>query len=165
MNKPTSVSVTAVPCGCGYLESAASNPDLPVRYDKEMNEYFVAHKLQSGAMVSMLLYHCPMCGGSAPESKRKTLFEVVSNKELRRLDSLIEKIKTVRDVENVLGKPDLDEPVDSFDEARSNLKSSERQPVRVLAYTRLSTTADVRFMVHADGSINKIVAAKYAVKR
>src|SRR5580700_10779365 len=42
-------------------------------------------------------YHCPFCGGTASESKRATLFAVVSDAEAKRLNALIGEIKTLDD--------------------------------------------------------------------
>ena len=39
MQKPTFASVTDVPCSCGHMERAAHNPDSPIVFDKDLNEF------------------------------------------------------------------------------------------------------------------------------
>src|SRR5438552_3640751 len=39
MTKPTHASVTDQPCSCGFLQEAADDPDSPIVYDAQLNEF------------------------------------------------------------------------------------------------------------------------------
>jgi hypothetical protein len=153
MTKPTSASVTEIPCSCGYLANSARDPNLPIKFRPEVNEYHFERRLATGTTISTVLYHCPMCGGVASESQRHKLFAVVSDEEHRRLESLIGDLKTVQDIERSLGVPNDDQtirpPVD-FGVIQPRTGKPEPGPIRVLTYTRLSETADVQFTVYSN---------------
>jgi hypothetical protein len=167
MSKPTSASVTEVPCSCGYLAASAHDPNLPVKFDAELNEYCFEHKLSMGTKVVMMFYHCPMCGGVASESQRQKLFAIVSDDEVCRLDSLIGNIEVVSDIERVLNAPDDDEAINLPADVGAIQRQAgelEARPIRVLTYSRLSETADVQFTVYSNGKIEKVIAPKHESK-
>jgi hypothetical protein len=157
-------SVTDLPCTCGYLRRSSRDSRFPVRFDSECNEYYFDHTMPSGTTVSMVLYHCPMCGGVASESQRDKLFATVTDDEARRLNALIHDVRTVQDIERLLGAPDDDEtmhPPSDFGVIQPKSGEAETGPIRVLDYTRLSTTADVQFAVYSNGEIKWMIAPKY----
>src|SRR4051794_30251709 len=100
---PVPTSVTKKPCSCGFLAHAAKSALMPIRFDEELNEYSFENAALHG---SIMIYHCPMCGGIASNSKRAGLFRRVSMKEYRRVDELTKHLKTLADIEATLGKPD-----------------------------------------------------------
>lgn len=147
MPKPTHASVTEVPCTCGYLENAAANPDLPIGFDARVNEFFfrygpVADEIGES---KLNIYHCPFCGGTAPESQRDSLFAVVPAQELDRIAELFGGLTSLEEVIARIGSPDHDMP-------RGRTKTwpeKEGQPPRVeysrtLIYSDLSEVANVR---------------------
>src|SRR5262245_4848327 len=91
VTKPTFASVTEEPCECGYLSDAANDPDSPIAFDAELNEYNFQYPSPCGGgacegdKALLRIYHCPFCGGAAPQSKRDLLFTVISAEEQRRL--------------------------------------------------------------------------------
>ena len=168
MSKPTHASVTELPCSCGYLARSARDSRSPVRFDAESNEYYFDHRLPTGTTLSIVLYHCPMCGGVASESQRDKLFAPVSDDEVRRLDSLIHDIQTVQDIERSLGAPDDDKtirPPSDFGITQPQKDQPETGSVRVLKYNRLSETADVQFTVYSNSKIESVIAPKYVGAR
>jgi len=64
-------------CKCGALENASNEADHPIRWDKRMNEYYIAH----GNGGRMMVYYCPFCGGKTPESRRDSFFAHVTQAE------------------------------------------------------------------------------------
>src|SRR6185503_20397375 len=64
-------------CDCGVLEKASQEPNHPIRWDEKLNEYFIAYR--SGGR--MMVYYCPFCGGSTPQSRRASLFAHVTHEE------------------------------------------------------------------------------------
>lgn len=164
MNKPTDVSVTETPCACGYLGRIAGDARYPVRFDAQYNEYYFDHKLPAGATVSMVLYHCPMCGGVASQSRRDESFASLSQEEASRLQALIGDVNSVQEIERSLGAPDLDKTVRPPAElglTQPRTKAPETKSIRVLTYNRLSKTADVQFIVYSNNKIERAITPKY----
>ena len=101
MAKPTPKSVTEQPCTCGYLQRAADDPDSPIVYDPQLNEYDFEYPSPCGprecgkASAYLMIYHCPFCGGVAPESKRGRLFAAIPRAEEGRLYGLLRGVKTL----------------------------------------------------------------------
>ena len=146
----TSVSVTTVPCSCGFPQHALQDERFPLRFDAQFNEYFLDHQLPDGETLSIRLTHCPICGGVTSKSKRGEFFADLSDDEMQRIHEQVRKYKSADDITRALGTPDTDEKGD----ARSRI-------LRVLTYKKLSKTADIRFTVNQDGSIESAIAPKY----
>src|SRR4029079_18495626 len=70
-------------------------------FDERLNEYHLVH-----GRYRANLYFCPFCGCKAPSSRRESLFEVVTESEMERLQNLIKGIRTLDDARRVLGEPD-----------------------------------------------------------
>ena len=88
-------------CDCRWLERAAHDPDNPIEFDPELNEY----NLKTPKGHSLRIYHCPFCAGRAPESLRGQMFATVSSEETVRLHQLTKDLKTEAEVLSSLGKP------------------------------------------------------------
>ena len=150
---PTFASVTDRPCRCGYLRRAADDPRLPIVFDKVTGEYhFRYREADAYGDSTLVIYHCPFCGGAAPRSKRALLFHVIPPDEEERLAELLDGITSIRGALRKLGKPE--------DDLRRGIKTQEseragRPPTtqwfRTLRYEKLSKVADVWFTEHADG--------------
>jgi hypothetical protein len=139
-----------------------------VRFDAEYNEYYFDHRSPTGTTVSIVLYHCPMCGGVASESKRSESLANVSEQEALRIEALIRDLHTVQDIESSLGVPDADEtvrPPAEFGLVQPGTGELETGFVRVITYSRLSETADVQFTVYSNGKIEVVVLPKYVGTR
>lgn len=117
----------AEPCGCGWLEREADEPGSPVFFDPKLNEYNIRH---SGDGYSRI-YHCPFCGGRAPESKRGHLFAHIDDAERNRLTQLTHHLRTVEEVIAAFGPP----TEDSY--ASSTMPETEEAPQRIEVYRRL----------------------------
>jgi len=156
-------SVTDIPCTCGYLEESAGDPNSPIRYDPDLNEYTIICDLGSDAQSHTVIYHCPFCGGTVPQSQRDKFFEALTDTEALRLRSLTRGIKSVEDALRILGAPSSDEPVKMPPRyawpARRENKSLA--PVRVLTYSGLSDVADVQILVNNDQTVEVTIAPKY----
>jgi hypothetical protein len=116
------------PCECKWLERADANPKVPISFDFELNEF---HLHYPGGQ--LMIYYCPFCGGTAPESLRDTFFTVITPDEEARLTGLTSDLKTVDALIAAFGPPDHDR--------------------HTFTYKSLSTTADVRVIVNAPDQI------------
>src|SRR5690606_34277173 len=149
--KPTFASVTTTQCTCDYLQTAADEPTNPITFDDRTGEYQFTYSEDGGkSPATLVIYHCPWCGGAAPRSKRPLLFEVVPRDEEQRLAELLKPIQTMRDVFEALGDPDFDD--------YSKTQTVERDgspPVtsfqRELRYCELSDVAEVWISEGRDG--------------
>ncbi len=108
MNNRNSESVTAIPCTCGYLARGARDPRSPIVFNGTMNEYHFTWSM-CGRDASMLIRHCPWCGGVASESLRDSLFHELKRESCDEIAERTELCQTLNDVLAVLGKPDEDE--------------------------------------------------------
>jgi hypothetical protein len=103
----------------------------------------------------LVIYHCPFCGGTAPESKRHLLFAVVSDTETKRLNQVLADIKTAKDAVEKLGPPDQDLPHGtSVQTLEHDGNPPETHYFRTLRYKQLSDTVDVEFTVHQDDRVS-----------
>jgi Domain of unknown function (DUF6980) len=137
-------------CKDGHLEQLADDPTTPVEFDAELNEYHIAR--EDGG--HWMIYYCPLCGGSAPKSRRDQLFHKLTEVERRRLVDLTQHLKTLDEVLATFGPPDLDQPtgfVKVIPERDGKPETTER--FRVLIYQKLSDTADVRVTVYPNDRV------------
>jgi hypothetical protein len=95
-------------CGCNWFPDAAKDDSSPVVFDELMNEYHLKHNNDSGYS---LFYHCPFCGGKAPETLRGSFWTEVSSEESHRLEQLTKNIKTPKELFVAFGDPDQDHEV------------------------------------------------------
>ena len=163
MRKPNRFSVTKTPCSCGCLKHGARDPLLPIRFDAKLNEYSFEHSLGRNKTISMIIYHCPMCGGVASESRRSELSVRVSKREVVRLTAMPQGLKTVESIDNALGKADhvrRYRPISGFHPILRPSGSRETKSVRVLDFTRLSDTANVQFEVFSNGEVRRTIHPK-----
>jgi hypothetical protein len=151
------VSVTQVPCSCGYLERAAQSGIVPIKFDKELNEYSFEDK---SVNASVVIYHCPFCGGVASESKRGDLFAKVSPQEASRVGALIRHLNTIEAIEAALGKPDKTSVHNRQPEEIALLQKMAFSPIHRWSFTRLSRTASLELSIYADGKIESAIVPK-----
>jgi hypothetical protein len=124
---------------------------VPIKFDRRFNEYhFRASSKRDGSVSEVVIYHCPFCGGTAPESTRSQSFAVVGQGERERLLRLLADVKSAEDVVPVLGKPNSDRKV------RSNAGAQ-----RTLVYSHLSDVADIYVSVTPDKRVSASIAPKY----
>jgi hypothetical protein len=101
VEKPTFASVTVDRCSCGFLEQAADDPKLPIRFDQSVGEYNFEFpspcvgETCPEAKAQLRIYHCPFCGGAAPPSKRETLFAHISDEEAARIYRMFHGMRTL----------------------------------------------------------------------
>ena len=158
----TFASVTEEECTCSFLEESAHNPDLPIIFDEVTKEYQVEYKKPSGETGHMMIYHCPFCGGAAPESLRDKLFAVLSQEEENRLRGLTKNIVTIEDAIATLGLPDEDH----YDGVGINWPEREDnaptwQKFRTLSYSNLSETAILLIVDFHKERVQTILQGKY----
>jgi hypothetical protein len=168
MAKPTFASVTEEPCACGSLEHAADDPRSPIMYDARLNEFHFEYPSPCGdsdcgrGKASLMIYHCPFCGGAAPKSKRVLLFAVILPEEQGRLYKLLGGIKTLDEALQALGPPDEDNPHGLTEKKKEREGTAPTvESFRVLRYSRLSPTADVYITQSRTGDAHFWLSGKY----
>ena len=155
MPKRTYASITEENCHCNYLQDMADDPDSGIGFDQLTSEYqFVC----DSAIV--VIYHCPFCGGAAPESKRSLLFAQVPESEVDHLSQLLESITTIDDALEMLGKPDFDGHSTSR-QLEAEDESPRIEDHREIRYYGLSDVADVWITERPDGKIYWHLQGKY----
>jgi hypothetical protein len=163
----TFASVTKAACRCGYLRRAADDPALPIVFHRPTGEFhFQYQQAESEGYSTLIIFHCPFCGGAAPRSKRPLLFHVIPPDEERRLTRLLAGITTVRGALRKLGPPEYDNP------RGTGLETPERpgrgptkQWYRALCYQKLSKVADVWFTERGDGRASWYLQGKAKKRR
>jgi len=150
----------APPCGCKWFERAAKDPDVPVIFDETTNEFHLVHLNGGGRS---LFYHCPFCGGRAPESLRGTLFADVSIEEIARLYAYTESILTEENIRSTHGEPDYVFPISGTSTSKGSDTEAPETIVggRCLVYNNLSDTAEVRVKIDRYGNLKFTFAGKY----
>lgn len=147
MTKRTYASVTEVTCTCDYLENAANDPKCPIIFDEATSEYqFTDNR------VTLVIYHCPFCGGAAPESKRALLFAQIPENEERRLAGLLNGIETMDGALSKLGQPDF-EGVSTTRKPEGKNDAPRIQHHREIRYHQLSDVAEVWITERTDGKV------------
>ena len=140
-------------CDCGWLENAAADPNIPVVFDELTAEFQIVRSGQLGGHAP--IYHCPFCGGSAPESKRADLFEHITAEEMYRLHQLTEGIRNVTDVLGKFGPPQEDLPNGHAETPRPREGEPPRTEwFRTLRYSNLSSTAIVDVIVRVNDRVS-----------
>lgn len=155
MSKPTHASVTEELCTCNYLQNAADDPRNPIAFDADTGEYQFQH---DGA--NLVIYHCPFCGGAAPDSKRHLLFAQIPAEEESRLAKLLHGIETIDDALQQLGSPDFEgTSITKFPEEEN--KAPRIQHHRDIRYHHLSDVAEIWITERPDGKIFWQLQGKY----
>jgi len=160
-HKPTHASVTDKQCACGYLSRSADDLRNPIVFDKATNEYqFVYHEPELDGKSTLIIYHCPFCGGCAPPSKRDLLFAVIPRSEEERLLELLASIETLQDARDRFGVPDLDDFV-TIHKSEEVDAGPSLQYQRDIRYQGLSNVADVCIRERSDGKVYWQLQGKY----
>ncbi len=162
----THASVTDIRCTCGYLERAADDLANPIVFDQQTSEYQFTYQEPGLDGPSMLvIYHCPFCGGAAPESRRDLLFAAISPAEQERLAQLLSPIETIQEALDTLGPPQMD----GYSVERNLRRDDPNNPPtiqrrRELLYTTLSEVADVRITERPTGGVSWLLSGKFLGK-
>ena len=133
-------------CGCKWFERAAKDESIPVVFDEMMNEYHLRHSNGRGYS---LFYHCPFCGGKAPDSLRGTYWTEVSHEESYRLNEITKDIKTPPQLFEMFGEPDKDFEVSGSSTTPGSDDSPPETTLgpRRVVFKGLSDTADVHVRI------------------
>ena len=156
-------SVTAEPCQCGFLERSSAEPGSPIVFDSALHEYQLRWPGAEGRFGP--IYHCPFCGGVAPESKRASLFAEVPMSEVMRLRDLTRGLASIQQAVAALGEPqtDLAEGI-TIQTPASSSEPSKASSYRTLTFTHLSDVADVTLIDYGVHGIKFTFNGKYVGK-
>jgi hypothetical protein len=93
-------------CECGVMQHYVAEPDIPITFDAELNEYHIVYgdKPHQG---SIIIHCCIFCGGRLPDSRRGELFAKITHAESRRLTALVGGLKSFAEIKATLGEPDF----------------------------------------------------------
>jgi hypothetical protein len=150
--------VTTKRCKCGYLERASDEPSVGIAFDSKTNEYEIVG--QNGTL--SVIYHCPWCGGSAPPSKRPTLFAAVAPAEVARLRALATGLSSLDEAVARFGPPAKDQAHGTtITTPGSEGKPSVTTSHRCLTFTHLSETLDVVIEDHGLRGVRLAFLPKY----
>jgi hypothetical protein len=153
-------SVTDRNCSCDWLDKAAREPQNPIVFDPDTNEFHLMFRDGGGGFA--LIYHCPFCGGLAPESTRDSLFDYITIEESVRLSELTKNLKTESQVVEALGEPDeILENGSGTMHPETGSAPPKYQYFRSLRYSSLSKTADVSVEVGHNGNVGFTFYGKY----
>ena len=155
MTKRTHASVTEELCTCGFLQDAADDPRSPITFDAETAEYQFVYGREM-----LLIYHCPFCGGAAPESKRSLLFAQIPDTEEERLARVLDGVETIDQAVSKFGQPDF-EGVSTTRQPEKENQAPELQRHREIRYYKLSEVADIWITERPDGKIFWQLQGKY----
>ncbi|MEM6823241.1 MAG: hypothetical protein AAF558_15030 [Verrucomicrobiota bacterium] len=145
-------------CDCESLWQCAKDPENPIQFDEEMNEFHLVY-----GKSKMMIYHCHFCGGRVPvKSKRSSLFSQPTHGEREKLMKLVEGISTLEDTLKVLGDPDEDFPTGEAHTTPPDGDEPEKTVFfRTLRYKGLSNMADMRVRVYPTDKVQFIIESKY----
>lgn len=145
-------------CDCGVLENASKEPGHPIRWDEQMNEYYIAY----GKSGHMMVYYCPFCGGSTPKSRRASFFAHVTQQEELRITDLFRGLRKVGDVIARFGPPDEErEFALGVRRPARDGKPEGGEVFRGLVYKNLSAVADLVFNVGDSDTVRGTWNPKY----
>jgi hypothetical protein len=145
-------------CDCSILENASKEPDHAIRWDEQMNEYYIAY----GKTGRMMVYYCPFCGGSTPKSRRDSFFAHVTQQEEHRITELFRGIRKVSDVIARFGPPDEEREFASGWRKPGREGEPEHGAIfRGLVYKNLSPVAHIVFNVGDSDTVSGTWIQKY----
>lgn len=142
-------------CKCHVVSMLADDSNIPIRYDPELNEYYLAY----GNEGRVFFYYCPMCGGRLPKSKRGQLFTRPSVKEKSKITEKIKEAKSIGDIVAILGEPDErhEQILHSTEQKIMYRMKDVRQTLR---YTSLAKTFNLLLQEYEDGSFAVLFEGK-----
>lgn len=134
-------------CHCRSLERSANDPNCPIEFDEELNEYQIVANDHR-----WLIRYCPFCGNLTPPSKRGSLFAKMTPDEFARIRNLVAGLRTVEEVLAKFGVPDDDITNGGFREFPETADQPPiKQAFRQLNYQGLSPTVNLMVSVHPSG--------------
>ena len=110
-------------CECGIQKIAIEDESFPISFDSMMGEYHLICGDESHA----IMYFCPWCGGSLPESKRDTFFTKPTEEDQKDIAQKMKGVETSEQLMAILGPPSetSDNPVQTHYSYRDHWASLE----------------------------------------
>jgi hypothetical protein len=136
-------------CECTTFRWMTSQPDFPISYDAELNEYHIV----GAGDAKVMIYHCFFCGGRMPHSRRESLFHHLSEEEVQRLRDLTKPLNTVAAVIAAFGEPETDDPQGTTVMMPEHMGTPRTDVYRTLTYSNLSAAVLVQVIVGTDSAV------------
>jgi len=148
-------SVTGRFCRCGWPGFLPSSDEVEVKFDRTWKMCFLRILTRSGEKVSLVIYHCPICGGVLSELQSTRSSFGVPVAELKRLGGLLAGVGTIEAAVDRFGTPDFQ----SFAENKSvepKVGDSGRIQARLrkIVYSGLSSWVDVALIETVDRGVH-----------
>ena len=132
-------------CTCGSIPAWAADPELPVTYNEQLNEY---------EMPGYFFYFCVVCGGRMPESKRDAFFTKPTGTDDANFRSRTEKLKSLEDVIAAFGPPD-DESGPTQVSEEDKVIYGQMAVKRTLIYAHVWESLRAYFQEMEDGTLKR----------
>jgi len=147
-----SQSVTTKHCNCGFLSRAANHPSIPIGYCELTDQFYFEYEIQ-GSEAKLMIYHCHMCGGIAPDSHVPTFFHEFNNEQCNEIARQSANCIDLADIIKIFGVPDADDMA-RIELRESQSKEPRRDMVRRITYNNFSEEMRVMFTQQIDGYIS-----------
>ncbi len=137
------------------LPELSRDPNSPIQYNKETEEYQLKYEVQEGdkkVTRSYVLYYSPFTGERLTSGRSK-LFTKPSKRDIQSISTRIQGAKTLEDIEQRLGKPDSI----LNDLSGSDIKTQYK-------YNNLSESTELIVQLHNDGKLSFYYSGKYKEK-
>ncbi|MCI0443865.1 hypothetical protein L0152_11725 [bacterium] len=134
---------------------STKDPNSPIRFDEEMNEYHIAFKEPSEG--HYIMRYCFSCGGKMPKSKRRTFFMDIDRAEVKKLRSIMRDVKNVESMILRLGPSDAVH--EWTDEALDSAYEIEKWKAQYI-YDNLWKTLSLCVTEKEDGTVNYVYYQK-----
>jgi hypothetical protein len=143
-------------CNCKSLQGYSDEINCPIRYDSELDEDNIVYGTHR-----IIMYYCFFCGGKLPKSKRGNLCTKPSKTESAKAFNLIRKIKTEKDLIEILGMPDKKISNEDFPDLDKNNQSFPKGWKSHFDYHSKWKTLEIHFQIYDNGNVEGSVCGKY----
>lgn len=93
-------------CHCGAVKRWAADPNVPVEFDRELNEYSILVEFGQGGKLRQSVKYCPVCGGRGPLPHRGDRYTEPSAKEELEIEARLKSCNDFDEIIAALGAPD-----------------------------------------------------------
>ncbi len=121
------------PCTCGLPQKWVQAPSFPVKFDAQVNEYYLVYG-KRGRWHHVMRY-CFWCGGRLPEPGRGRLFTEPSEAETAEIRRKLAGVHSTKEILAILGQPDEILDWYDFDSDDESVHRPQRTWTRCLRYS------------------------------
>jgi hypothetical protein len=130
-------------CTCGSIAAWAADPELPVTYNEQLNEY---------EMPGYFFHFCVVCGGQMRESEPNSFFAPWTDADDADFRARTEKLTSLEDVIDAFGPPDDESGSMQFSEEDKDIYN-QMNVKRTLIYAHVWESLRAYFQEMEDGTL------------